>query len=283
MDERLREIFLDKPELVSVLPEWMLPESELRRLRARHNLAIVELAGRDSVAAGIKAAQEGAAGELLPVLVYTGSEYGRFAWAEQAWQRLRAGLPAGVELHPLLVMGSPGFWRAMNGRFLQKLQAIFGFCPVCPGCHLYLHAVRLPLAVRLGGAPIIAGERASHDGKVKINQLPLAQKVYGELAASFGVELLLPLARVAQGAEVERLLGQPWPAGGEQLGCVLSGNYQEADGRVEVSLSTLSDYFRRFALPLARAVVREYLDGREPDHQALAAQALAACLAEPAV
>jgi hypothetical protein len=208
---------------------------------------------------------------LAPTYVYTGSEHGGWNQVPQAWRRLKDRLPSGVELAPLMVMGSPRFWRALNGRHLQELTRRFGFSPVCPGCHLYLHAARIPLARLLGGVPVVAGERLSHDGRDKLNQV-----ADQELYRRFGLELALPLAQVSSGREIEDILGLPWPEGGDQLGCVLSGNYLETGGGLSVPRESLGEYFQSFALPLAQAVTAAYLEGRTPDHLALAAGLLPA-------
>ncbi|MFH1035228.1 MAG: hypothetical protein V1806_12035 [Pseudomonadota bacterium] len=266
----LRDVFLDKPELVWPLPEWMLPGPELERLRGRAGLAVVELAGRDSVAAALRAVDEGGLSALLPTYVYTGTEHGPFGQVTQAHQRLARRLPPGVELSPLLVFGSPDFWRALNGRFLGELMTRHGFSTACVGCHVYLHALRLPLAMALGGAPIIAGERLSHDGRTKVNQVASCLEAYRGLAADFGVELRLPLAKVARGAEIETILGLNWPEGGDQLGCALSGNYNDPRGQARWHPEGLTRFLEGFALPLARRVLAAYLAGDQPDHLALA-------------
>ena len=276
MDQQAARIFRDKPEALPLPPAEMLPPAELERLRAASGVALVELAGRDSVAAALKAVGEMGLTILVPTYVYTGSEHGAWEEAPQARQRLRGRLPDTVELTPLLVMGSPRFWRALNGRYLQELTRRFGFSPVCPGCHLYLHAARIPLAVRLGGVPVVAGERLSHDGREKLNQLAPAQAAYQELYRGFGLELALPLAQVTSGLEIEDILGLPWPEGGDQLGCVFSGNYLEPDGSLAVPTQNLDDYFQRFALPLAQRVTTAYLEGQSPDHLALAKGLLSA-------
>ena len=270
-DPRVEQIFLDKPETLDGPPDWMLPPELQERLLKAPRPAVVELAGRDSVAAALKAVREEGLKTLVPTYVYTGSEYGQWDAVPQAWERLASRLPAGVELAPLLVLGSPRFWRALNGRYLQVLSQRYGFSPLCPGCHLYLHAARIPLARRLGGVPVVAGERLSHDGRQKLNQVAVSQKAYRQLFQAFGLELMLPLAEVESGEQVERLLGLPWAEGGEQLGCVLSGNYLEPSGSLEVDSAQLESYFQDFALPLCQGVVRAYLDGRPADPLRLAA------------
>lgn len=275
MQQTAERVYRDKPEALPLPPDLLVPE-ELERLRRASGVAVVELAGRDSVAAALKAVDEAGFKTLIPTYVYTGSEHGSWEEVPQAWRRLRHALPEAVELTDLLVMGSPRFWRALNGRYLQELTRRYGFSPVCPGCHLYLHAARIPLAQSLGGVPVVAGERLSHDGREKLNQVAPAQKAYQELFHGYGLELALPLAQVTDGREIEKILGLPWPEGGEQLGCVFSGNYLDPQGALRVSLESLEAYFREFALPLASLVTTAYLEGRTPDHLALAQGLLSA-------
>jgi hypothetical protein len=276
MPQTAERVYRDKPEALPLPPNELLPPKELKRLRRASGVAVVELAGRDSVAAALKAVGESGLKILVPTYVYTGSEHGAWEEVPQAWRRLRHALPEAVELTDLLVMGSPRFWRALNGRFLQELTRRYGFSPVCPGCHLYLHAARIPLAQSLGGVPVVAGERLSHDGREQLNQAAPAQAAYRELYRGFGLELALPLAQVTDGREIEKILGLPWPEGGEQLGCVFSGNYLDLQGALRVSLESLEAYLRDFALPLAAVITTAYLEGRTPDHLTLAQGVLSA-------
>ncbi|MCB2186444.1 MAG: hypothetical protein KQJ78_08510 [Deltaproteobacteria bacterium] len=272
MLDRLAEIFLNKPELVTQFPPWMLSPERARQIAASPGWALVELAGRDSVAAALAAVRERGFTGLVPTLAYTGTEHGAWAAVPQALERLLSRLPAGVETTELVLLGSPNFWRALCGRPLQLLARRLGFSPVCVGCHLYFHAVRLPLARRLGGIPIISGERESHDGRLKLNQLAFSLDAYHALAGEFGVELMLPLRQVSRGEDITAILNLAWPEGGEQLGCALSGNYLDAQGRAAPEEKGLPAYLRDFALPLARAVVAGYLAGETLDHLALARQ-----------
>jgi hypothetical protein len=268
--DRLERLFLDKPELVDGWPEWMLPASLRARLAGDPGLAVVEIAGRDSVAAAVKAVIELGLTVLLPTYVYTGTEHGPWAAVSEAVTRLGRRLPPSVELAPLVVMGWPRLWQAVNGRLLGELVRRYGFSPVCAGCHAYLHALRAPLARALGSPPVIAGERESHDGRVKINQVAVALDAYQGLLAGFGVDLLLPLRGVAEGAQVEGLLGRPWPEGQEQLGCAFSGNYLDAAGAPVWDEQALKAYLAEYALPLTWAALEARMEGRTVDPLELA-------------
>lgn len=273
------QIFRDKPErIIGIIDDYM-PQAEVKRLEGKPGLAIVELAGRDSVAAALAAVEQRGLDTLLPTYVYTGSEHGPFSWVREALARLASRLPVGVKLLEPLVLGSPGFWHALNGRLLGELNRRYGLSPACVGCHLYLHAARIPLARHFGaggnGVPIISGERESHDNKIKLNQIAPALDAYAGLCSEFGVELMLPIRQVSDGARIEEILGLAWPEDGEQLSCVLSGNYRGCDSEVDYDPAALTAFLSEFALPLTRQVITAYLAGRTPKHINLATAIMA--------
>ncbi|MDY6951736.1 MAG: hypothetical protein SWE60_09500 [Thermodesulfobacteriota bacterium] len=269
----LKQLYLNKPECVIDLPQWLLPAEKIEEYRAMSRLAIVEIAGRDSVAAAISGVEKEGFTDLVPTYVYTATEHGPWASVEEAVRRLARRLPE-VRVHELLVLGSPGFWQALNGRFMAELTSRFGFYTPCIGCHLYLHSVRIPLAVTLGRAPIISGERELHEKAIKVNQISEALDVYQEMADGFRVRLLLPLRHTAEGSRIEEILGYQWQAGKAQLGCMLSGNYRSMDGDPTVTASQVQRYLEEFAAPCARRIVQAYIAGLIPNHLEIAVEAL---------
>jgi hypothetical protein len=234
MDPRYREILLNRPELAASFPAWMLPAETVERLRAAAKPAIVEIAGRDSLAAAVRAAETDY-DLFLPTVAYTGTEFGDwrlpFEGIEYLRERLR-GVGAGVEVLAPVVMGAPELWRLLCGRYVLAQYRRFGFYTPCIGCHVYLHALRVPLAKMTGCRVVVAGEREDHDGVVKLNQIPTTLDAYVGLLARFGVELSLPLRHVSSGAEIEEIVGAEGRERADQLECVLSQNYRDADGAV---------------------------------------------------
>jgi hypothetical protein len=172
----------------------------------------------------------------------------------------------------LLLIGSPRFWQALNGRFVTELISRYGFYVPCLGCHLYLHSVRIPLSNLLGGAPIISGERESHNGTIKVNQIPEALNIYKSLAREFETELIMPIRSITKGSLIRDTLGFQWEEGEEQLGCVLSGNYRAIDGKVGITSHQVQKYLDEFACPLTRKIIRAYLEDRTPNHLKIAAE-----------
>jgi hypothetical protein len=272
-NNKLAEIFLNKPELVIDFPDWMLSAAQIEMYRQMKSLAIVEIAGRDSVAAAVKSVEENGFTDLLPVYAYTGTEYGVWHSVEQAVKRLSTRLPQ-VKIHPLLVMGSPEFWRVLNGRYVSQLIERYHFFSPCPGCHLYLHAIRIPLAKKLGNIPIISGERELHSGQVKINQTGEALDVYIDFASRFNMRLLFPLRFIDKNEKIIEILGVSWERDEDQLECVFSGNYRLLDGSVGLSSGDTGRFFAEFAVPVARKVIEEYEKGNIPDCIGIAQQVL---------
>lgn len=259
MRKELLETLASKPEMVDRFPSWMLPPARLRALRKARGLAIAEIAGRDSIAAALAAARGGGIRLVLPTVAYTGTEHGGWQTTFDKIAMLRKKLASsGVRTAPPMVLGWPELWRRLCGSPMTRLIETYGFYSPCIACHLYFHALRIPLARLTGCTRLIGGERESHDGRIKINQIGPALDAYAEFTAGFGVELLLPLRRMSSGRDVEALIGEPWKEGEDQLRCVLSGNYAGA-GKTRFSGEGIARFLRDFAVPAAADAIRSRL------------------------
>ncbi len=231
--------------------------------------AIVEIAGRDSIAAAITAVRNEKFEVLVPVYAYTATEYGSLDTVCSAVEFLSSRL-SGTKISGLILLGSPEFWKALNGRFTSILTDMFGFYTPCVGCHLYLHAVRIPLARFLGNLPVISGERESHSGVWKINQTPSVIDKYENFCRRFQTRIIFPLRRVSSGREIEKILSCSWQRGAGQLQCVLSGNYIKNDGSLCANEKDVIKLLEGFLLPCADMIIEAYLKGVVPDHVAIA-------------
>jgi hypothetical protein len=267
LEERDERILRDKPERLRLDP-WEL-EPILDSLSGK-KATIAELAGRDSVAAAIKILEENEVEALVPVYTYTGTEYGSFDYLERTVEWLKGRLN-GRTVGNLVLLGSPKFWHAFNGRWVRELIRRYGFYTPCIGCHVYLHASRIPLAKALGVKSVISGEREYHDGSQKINQISPAISAYRFLLSRFDVDLLTPLTGIRSTREIDEIIGKPWEKMGEQPQCVLSGNYRDAMGNFHFdpghfNLDRILGYLGEFALPLASRVMEGLLRGQGVDY-----------------
>jgi len=110
MDKRLLEILSHKPNLISDFPAWMLPESTINDIRRTENVAIGEIAGRDSVAAVIRACEEKSIQAIVPTIVYTGTEYGNWEVPFEKTGVLKHRLrEKNIRVYDTIIMGSPRF------------------------------------------------------------------------------------------------------------------------------------------------------------------------------
>ncbi|MFQ5793656.1 MAG: hypothetical protein ACE5JP_01230 [Candidatus Bipolaricaulia bacterium] len=272
---RLVERFAEQPEIV--IPEEIIDRTA--QLRKIPGLAIVEIAGRDSIAAAIKAFEAGRANVLLPTVAYNGAQYGSLDTVEAAIEMLRDQIG---EKHVLeaTVIGSPKFWMALNLRYQHLLYEQFGFYTSCVGCHLYIHAIRVPLAQHIGCRAVISGEREIHQRGIKVNQRGIVLNHYAKLLAEFGIELLHPIRKIDTGDEIVRLLGRKWAGGKEQLHCVLSGSYRDPDGSVDYgperrfSDEKSARFLEEFGLPVARTILEKLCRGEAVDYDCVAANVL---------
>jgi hypothetical protein len=269
--DKLKELFYIRGESIINLPDWLLSPSKIEKLSGLPGLAIVEVAGRDSVAAAIKAAEHYKFTDLIPVYAFTGTESGPWSTVKTATELLASMLPK-LRVHDLIVMGSSDFWRALNGRFIDELINKYGFYTPCIGCHMYLHSLRIPLAITLGKVHIVSGERELHNSKIKINQTAQVLAAYSALAESFGIKLLYPLQHIKDGKEIDKIIGFEWQEGENQPGCVLSGNYRKPDGSTRINESQVEKYLREFLLPVTEKIIESYIAGVVPAHVEIASE-----------
>ena len=267
MEERVERILRDKPERLCLDPWELQP---ILDSFSGKKAAIAELAGRDSVAAAIKVLEEKEGEMVLPVYTYTGTEYGSFSYLESAGEWLKGQLGRG-RVGNIVLLGSPKFWHALNGRWVRELIRRYEFYTPCIGCHVYLHASRIPLAKALGVKSVISGEREYHDESQKINQISPAISAYRFLLSQFDVDLLTPLTGIRSTREIDEIIGKPWEKMGEQPQCVLSGNYRDAMGNLHFdpghfNLDRILGYVSEFALPVASRVIEGLLRGQGVDY-----------------
>jgi len=253
-------------------PESVLAEEQLDALRETPSLAIAEIAGRDSLAAVVRAVEQRGFTTLLPTVVCVGTEYGDLKAPERAVFALAERLP-NVEILAPLWFSSPKLWAALNGRFAAVVAERFGVSSACLACHLYMHLCRLPLARTLGGVPVIAGERDTHDGRIKLSQTHASIDAAIEVLEYAGVELLEPI-RDASSDDVEALVGEQWKRYGSQTACLLSGNYVGLGGEVAFDGAAHRWYSREFLVPAGMAIIDAWRATPDPDYEEIVREVL---------
>lgn len=218
-----------------------------------NDTVIGEFAGRDSVAAIIKAAENDVINNILPVASFSPTEYGDFKSLESNYEmtvhRINELYGDKKVVYPLMYYSNFDLWSVINGRFVDNLVKRYGFYSPCIGCHAYLHLIRVPIAAKLG-KKVICGERESHDGRIKINQSSHSIDTYIKIARNFDVELITPIRHTEEGSEIEKLIGRDWQEGKDHQSCAFSGNYSDIHGNVTYKGNIIMDYLDNYIYPV---------------------------------
>lgn len=239
---------------------------------------IGEFSGRDSVAAIMKVLEDPEIKYILPIATFAGTEYGDFDELYENYEKMLGIVQSrfGDEktIYPLLEYSNSDIWSLMNGRLVALNTDKFGYMTPCIGCHLYFHLTKLPFALALSGR-IISGERASHDGRIKVNQLDVCLDSYQKVIQECGGTLLMPIRHTSEGDKVEALIGWDWEEGKDHPKCVLSGNYRDANGKAIFDLEKLEKYLEEGLVPLG-ILIGKHLHSADVDMDALKREVLEA-------
>lgn len=228
---------------------------------------IGEYAGRDSVAAILKALEDDSINNILPIASFSPTEYGDFEILEsnydQMVKRIKELYGDKKTIYPLIYYSEFDLWSVLNGRFVDYIIKKFGSYSPCMGCHAYLHVLRVPIALKLSKR-IISGERESHDGRVKINQTEESLDAYQRIVKDLGAELIMPIRNMEDGNEVEKLIGWEWKEGKKHQTCAFSGNYKCVDGSVNYDKEKLQEFLDEYLYPVCLALGKLLIEEENP-------------------
>ena len=252
--ESLCRTLAEGPSALEVLPEEVASALE----SAPQPLAIMDFAGRDSVAAAVAWLSENSVGTVLPVGDVVPTRFGDWSVYDDNWTRLRDELARrfpSVLLAPWFVLEDGVAWRYLNARYISELVRLFGFYSPCLGCHLHFYAMRAVLAKAVGATVLVSGEKELHGRKRKANQTHEAVDGYRALSKEYGIDHRFPVHHVTSEEEILRLVGDAWREGERELKCAMSGNDQSTDGTLLISREQIRAFMHGFAVPMAIRIV----------------------------
>jgi len=227
------------------------------------DIAVGEFSGRDSAAAIIRAMECDNINIVLPIVAFTGTDYGDVNIFYKNWKLLNKRINQLYEdktLLPLHFIFEPKLWNALNGRFAVMVSKKYNYYTPCIGCHAYLRIIRIPIAKQLSGK-IISGERIHHNGDFKIDQFKEVLETYHKLCNVFGVELILSVKDIKGGDEIKNIIGYKWEQGKNQFSCVFSGNYRDRDGKVIFDKENILKILNEFIYPSSIEIVKKGYEG----------------------
>jgi hypothetical protein len=217
---------------------------------------VVEIAGRDSIAALIKYALIHPGSYFLPTVAMIPPEEDRYNEILDYMASLQRYIfEKGSFLYDTLFLDGEYAWWKIN-MDPHELTAKYGFFTYCIGCHGVVHTLRVPLA-RAYASKVITGERHRHDDNVKINQCPAVIDSYKEFFTLHGIEYITPVIDIISKEEIDSIMKEfeekymvkdmHW------ISCSLKGNAKGLDS----STLNLGTYLQEYIVPMLSDIVAE--------------------------
>lgn len=185
------------------------PTAELGSLK----ICAAALSGRDSVAGILNTIRSREFSAIVPIIISVPTEFGDHDLRLETVKKLRKYSEDrfdqynSIVTHPIIV-NDAGLWGKINsGSNLLEIQKKFGAYTPCVGCHLYVHAIRCHLAKDLGFKHVISGDRESHAGVIKLNQLPNVLDTFQSFVQEeYGTVLSFPLKQIKDVKDIDDIL-----------------------------------------------------------------------------
>jgi hypothetical protein len=260
-----RTIIAEKPDTFCCLPKSVVPLEEIEKLKKIPRLALGEICGIESISAMCSALDRTSIDALLPTIVYTGAEFGH-------WQTLISNLKKikklvekyfGIYCLDPVILGSPAFWWALNGRFIYELTKRFNFYSPCLGCRLYSLAVLVPLCKQIGCMIILSGVTQQKNEAYTINTSEEVMYYSKTMLSNFGINLI-------KGDENRMcawhdLVDLSSDNGNRCSNCLLKDNYRLLNDCLP-EIPENKKYFEQFAIPAAAKIISRTLAGKETNY-----------------
>ena len=262
------KIIAEKPDIFGNIPDSILPEEKIEELRQMPRLAIGEISGVKGLAGLLYSLSKKRPDAFLPTVSYTGTEYGDWKYIEDILKYINKIIEKNLRIYVAepLILGSPHFWWALNGRFANELRDRFGFYSQCYGCRLYSFALRVPLSKRLNADVLIPADMETRNGDFKIYNSSLAVNYYSTLMSSFGIYLWYThLSGIQKKEMAEEFNLQEQQENSKILNCIFKDNYKNLEGSFKHP-SNISSFFETFAIPAAAKIISRTLSGATVDY-----------------
>lgn len=216
------------------------------------NHYIMEVAGKDSVAAALSFAADHREAHIVPTIVLTGTEYGDMASYENSISFLKGRLEEyGITIANTVYLQDGALWNLLNARYQYPIYRKYQFYTPCIMCHLYAHLLRVNLYRECGAKGLITGERSSHAGKLKANQHEHTVRVFRKILQGVGMEPICPLMDIRDTKTVDALIGDPEVIRhANDVKCVFSSNLQGFPLEEPGNVALLDDFLEGYVLPV---------------------------------
>ena len=260
-------ILAEKNEMFGSIPDELITADKIDEIRQIPHVAIGDVRNGNQLLAVLKVLNEKKTDAFLPVLTYTGTEYGDIVAFGKYLDLIKTAIEKTLKIYVLdpVIVGAPSFFRALNTSHSAEIKNKFGFFSPCLGCRFYALAVMVPLCKKVNARTIITGE-IINDNEERNFRIDENLNYCSKLMKGFGIDLW-------DGIITENNKDDIWsdlkikksPDDVFSLNCVINSNCM-AETVSMGDPKNIKNYYENFAIPAAAKVLSRVFSGSAVDY-----------------
>jgi hypothetical protein len=260
-------ILAEKNEIFGSIPDELITADKIDEIRQIPRVAIGDIRNGNKLLAVLKVLNEKKPDAFLPVLTYTGTEYGDVAAFGKYLDQIKTAIEKILKIYVLdpVIIGAPSFFRALNTSHSAEIKNKFGFYSPCMACRLYALAVMVPLCKKINAKIIITGEMISNsegDNFRLVENFTYCSK----LMKGFGIELWDgTIAENNKADVINHLKIKKVPDDVFNLNCVINSKCMSENVSMG-ELENIKKYYENFAIPASAKVLSRLFSGLAVDY-----------------
>jgi hypothetical protein len=260
-------ILAEKNEMFGSIPDELITADKIDEIRQIPHVAIGDVRNGNQLLAVLKVLNEKKPDAFLPVLTYTGTEYGDIVAFGKYLDLIKTAIEKTLKIYVLdpVIVGAPSFFRALNTSHSAEIKNKFGFFSPCLGCRFYALAVMVPLCKKVNARTIITGEIITDNEEY--NFRIVENFTYcSKLMKGFGIDLWDGTITEENKADVlNNLKIKKLPDDVFYLSCAINSKCMAETVSIGL-LENVKNYYEDFAIPAAAKILSRVFSGKGVDY-----------------
>jgi hypothetical protein len=260
-------ILAEKNEIFGSIPDELITADKIDEIRQIPRVAIGDIRNGNKLLAVLKVLTKKKPDAFLPVLTYTGMEYGDVVAFGKYLDITKTAIEKILKIYVLdpVIVGAPSFFRALNTSYSADINNKFGFYSPCLACRLYALAVMVPLCKKINAKVIITGEMIS-DNEADNFRVIENFNYCSKLMKGFGIDLWDGF--ITENNKVDLLSDlkiKTAPDDMFRINCVM--NKKCMSEKVSVGApKNVKNFYEDFAIPASAKVLSRVFSGSVVDY-----------------
>jgi hypothetical protein len=260
-------LLAEKNEIFGSVPDELITADKIDEIRQIPIVALGDVRNGNQLLAALKVLKAKKPDAFLPVLTYTGTEYGDVVAFGKYLDLIKTAIEKTLKIYVLdpVIVGAPSFFRALNTSHSAEIKNKFGFYSPCLACRLYALAVMVPFCKKVNAKTIITGEiiTDNEDYNFRIFE----NFTYcSKLMKGFGIDLWDGIITEDNKADVlNNLKIKKLPDDVFNLNCAINSKCMAETASIG-RLENFKKYYEDFAIPAAAKVLSRVFSGTGVDY-----------------